>query len=59
LQELKELQCNPPPNVSGGPVNNEDLFLWKATIIGPDDTPYSGGVFSLDVVLPVRLGCRL
>ena len=28
---------------------NNDLFHWKITFIGPEDTPYSGGQFILTV----------
>ena len=32
--------------------NDEDIFNIKAMIIGPDDTPYEGGFYFLDIVIP-------
>lgn len=51
--ELNKIQQDPPSNCSAGPAN-EDLFKWEATIIGPIDTVYEGGIFKLDILFPGR-----
>ena len=33
---------------------NNDIKHWKGYIEGPDDTPYKGGLFQIDIVLPAE-----
>ena len=51
-KELIEMQKSPPENCSAGPINDNDLFQWRATIMGPEGTPYHGGIFNLKINLP-------
>ena len=51
-RELLEIEKDTPTNCSAGLVNPDDLFTWQATIIGPTETPYEGGMFNLVILFP-------
>jgi len=50
-RELADIQKNPPVNCSAGP-KEDDMFEWEAFLLGPEDTPYAGGMFFLDIKFP-------
>jgi len=50
-KELLDMEKDAPSNCSAG-LMNDDLFSWKATLIGPSATPYEGGIFYLKIFFP-------
>ena len=53
-KELEDLRANPIDVCSAGPVTEENLFVWDATLLGPKDSPYEGGLFSLGIEFPTN-----
>ena len=51
-KELEDFTKNPPPNFIAGPVNDNNLFVWDATLLGPTDSPFQGGKFILSIQFP-------
>jgi len=53
MRELKDYQRSEEPRgFSMGPVDEDDMSRWKATILGPEGSPYEGGLFHLNITIP-------
>lgn len=51
-RELIEISLDPPQGCSAAPKDGDNLYEWSASIQGPEDSPYAGGTFWLDIVFP-------
>ncbi|KAL5707226.1 E2 ubiquitin-conjugating enzyme [Ranunculus cassubicifolius] len=47
LSDLKSIISEPPEGCSASPSSDENLYVWSATIFGPDESPWEGGMFGL------------
>ena len=50
--EKNIIENDAPCNCSAGPINIDNLFEWVGTILGPTNSPYSGGIFRLSIKFP-------
>lgn len=51
-KELERFQTQPYSGISCW--QTDDVYQLKASILGPDDTPYENGVFCIDIQIPER-----
>ncbi|EDR24162.1 ubiquitin-conjugating enzyme E2-17 kDa, putative [Entamoeba dispar SAW760] len=45
--DLKTMLTDPPVGISSGPIDESNLYFWQATIAGPENSPFEGGLFEL------------
>ena len=50
--DLSIMRKDPSPGCSAGPKTANNLFEWVCTIHGPENTPYEGGIFHLEIKFP-------
>ena len=53
-KELVMLRTSPPPGAQCWPAEADKVDRLEADIMGPGDTPYQGGVFRLEILIPDR-----
>lgn len=51
-KDYEEFKKNKPFGGIGGPINLNDLKIWEVTIPGPIDSPFEGGKFKIQIILP-------
>ncbi|EHA8589574.1 hypothetical protein COCNU_scaffold011045G000010 [Cocos nucifera] len=49
MSDLKAIRNEPNEGCSASPLSDENLFVWSATIFGPDETPWEGGLAIYDL----------
>ena len=52
-KELREFEADAPDGMSAGPKSADNFASWSAIIPGPPDSPYEGGIFSLELDYPM------
>ncbi|KAK6810976.1 hypothetical protein RU639_013205 [Aspergillus parasiticus] len=51
-KDLDDLSREPPSSYSAGPADNNNMYFWQATFMGPGESAYAGGVFFIDIAFP-------
>ena len=47
MSDLKGVKQQPPEGVSASPLSDENIYVWGATVFGPDDTSWEGGIYTM------------
>jgi len=57
-KEWRRAQQSPIPGITTQPIgeSDDDMFHWTGSMIGPEGSPYQGGIFNVDIVLPRDYG---
>eukprot|EP00742_Colponemidia_sp_Colp-10_P000940 GILJ01001019.1.p1 GENE.GILJ01001019.1~~GILJ01001019.1.p1 ORF type:complete len:174 (+),score=17.73 GILJ01001019.1:60-524(+) len=50
MSDLRHISSEAPEGVSASPVSEDNMFVWQASIVGPDETPWEGGIYSLRII---------
>jgi hypothetical protein len=53
-KELQALASQPPPGVTCWPASESDITILHATIVAPKGSCYEGGIFTVEVQVPLR-----
>ena len=48
-KELKDFNDEEREGFSAAPIDDSDFFNWEADVVGPEDSPYEGGIFGLKI----------
>ena len=51
-KELVELNKDSTLTCYAGPISEKDMYNWQGTIMGPEGSPYEGGVFFINMHFP-------
>lgn len=57
LREIADLKKEDLGNISLGPRDMDNPYLWKARLPGPEGSVYEGGMFEVDVQLANDYPC--
>jgi ubiquitin-conjugating enzyme E2 A len=49
MADLREARDDPPEGTSASPVSEDNLLVWDASIVGPEDSPWEGGIYSMKI----------
>ena len=41
------MERDPPEGCSAAPIDESDLYVWNASVVGPEQSPWEGGLFTL------------
>lgn len=53
-KEYMKFLTDPPAGLSAAPTDEENLYKWHALLSGPNDTPFEGGTFRVEVICPTN-----